>query len=137
MARLLAIDYGKRRCGVAVTDPLQMVANPLTTIDSSEIVQWLKAYVSQEPVERFVVGMALGAAGQPTDSTKGIQGFIQVLKNEIPSIPVDTVDESHTSQAAMEVMIAGGMPKSKRKKKGNVDKIAASIILQTYLEEHK
>lgn len=134
MARILGIDYGAKRVGVAATDLLQMIASPLTTIAESEIFKFLKSYLRDEDVEAIVVGYPTRWDGTDTHSTPLIRQFIQKLKDEFPSIEVYLEDEAHTSQKAMQAMVEGGMKKKDRRKKENLDKISASIILQSFLE---
>lgn len=134
MGRLVGIDYGTKRVGVAATDPLQIVASPLDVIHSSEIIDFLKKYAQNEEVEKFIVGWPTQDDGTATNNTPHVVGFIRILEKTFPNIPVIKEDESYTSKMAIQAMIAGGMKKKDRQKKGNVDKISATIILQSYME---
>lgn len=135
MARIIGIDYGKKRTGIAVTDPAQMIASPLTTVQAQETIKFLKEYVQKEAVETFVVGHAKTLQNEDSDSMQYIKPFVSRLQKQFPTIPVKMVDERFTSKMAQQAMITGGMKKSDRQNKGNVDKISASIILQSYLEQ--
>ncbi len=137
MSRVLAIDYGLKRTGLAVTDPLQMIASPLTTVLTADLLDFIKAYIQQEEVELFVIGMPRKLDNTPSSNTPHVLGFIKALHRDIPFIPVKEVDERFTSVMAMDAMIAGGMKKKDRQVKGNVDKISATIILQSYLSSVK
>ena len=134
MGRILAIDYGLKRTGVAATDPLQIIASPVDTIPTEEIVSWLKDYTSKEEVETIVVGMPTKLDGSETHTTNPVLKFVESLKAEI-AIPVILEDERFTSKMAQQSMIMSGMKKKERRKKENVDKISASIILHSYLEK--
>jgi putative Holliday junction resolvase len=134
MARILAIDYGSKRVGIAVTDPLQIIATALTTVGSHEVMAFLKDYTAKEPVERIVVGEAKNLDGTPAESARLIEPFVKGLKKTFPEIPVEMEDERFTSKIAFQSMIDSGMSKSKRRDKNMVDKISAVIILQSYLE---
>ena len=134
MARILAIDYGSKRVGLAVTDPLQIIATALTTVGSHEVIAYLRDYISKEPVECIVVGEAKNLDGTPAESAPLIQSFVKGLKKNFPAIPVELEDERFTSKMAFQSMIDSGMSKSKRRDKKMVDKISAVIILQSYLE---
>lgn len=133
MARILAIDYGEKRCGVAVTDESQIIASGLTTVDTTTILSWLKTYTVQEKVELFLIGEPKRMHGAPSDVEKHIQVFLKKLQEELPDIPVKRVDERFTSKIAFDTMIASGISKKKRKDKALVDQISATIILQDYL----
>jgi len=134
MARIMAIDYGKKRCGIAVTDPLQLIASGLTTVDSKELIWFLKQYVQKEPVALLVVGYPLNLDDSPTDATAAVEKFIRNFSKVFPDIPVETADERYTSAMAMEAMIAMGMKKQQRREKGMIDEISATILLQEYLQ---
>ncbi|MFT6214407.1 MAG: putative Holliday junction resolvase [Roseivirga sp.] len=134
MGRILAIDYGRKRVGLAVTDPLQIIASPLETVHSKDVIQYLKDYDLAENIESFVLGMPMNLNNQPTDATAGAQQFERLLKKNFPEKPVYLQDERFTSKMAMAAMIAGGMKKKDRREKGNIDKISAAIILQSFLE---
>lgn len=134
MGRLLAIDYGQRRCGIAVTDPMRIVANGLTTVDSSKLVEFIKGYIARETVDMIVVGKPTTMRGDDSDSNRYIGPGIGRLKKEIPDIPVVFYDERFTSVLAHRAMIDGGLKKSDRRNKGLVDEISATIILNDYLQ---
>ncbi len=134
MARLVAIDYGKKRVGIAVTDELQIIANPLTTVDAKEIISFLKDYIQREAVEGFVVGEAFNMDDTPSESAKYIEPFVKKLAKEFPEMMIARVDERYSSKRAVEAMVQGGLKKSKRRIKGNIDKVSAAIILQDYLQ---
>ena len=134
MARIVAIDYGNKRVGIAVTDPLKLIATPLETIANKDIFDFLKTYTQQNAVEAFVVGMPKKLDNTPTDVTSAVIGFVRKLQKEIPAIPVHTLDERFTSKMAFQAMIAGGLKKKDRQNKATVDKVSAAIILQSYLE---
>lgn len=137
MARLLAIDYGAKRTGLAVTDPLQLIATALETVPSHELLKYLKRYVEQEPVEAFIVGLPKRLDGTDTDNTPRVQRFVGHLQNALPHIPVIWHDERFTSVMAMQTMLANGSTKKDRREKGNLDKVSAAIILQSYMESKK
>ncbi|QNF33531.1 Holliday junction resolvase RuvX [Adhaeribacter swui] len=134
MARVVAIDYGNKRVGLAATDPLKLIANPLETVHAQEVITYLKAYVQREEVEAFVVGMPKKLDNTPTDVTSAVIGFVRKLQKEIPTIPVHTIDERFTSRMASRAMLAGGLKKKDRQNKATVDKVSAAIILQSFLE---
>lgn len=133
MARIICIDYGGKRTGIAVTDPLQIIASALTTIHSKDLVSFLKQYVQQEPVERILIGEPLNLDDSATHATPLVKAAIAQLKKAFPGIPIQTVDERYTSKMASRAMIDMGMKKKERRKKENVDQIAATIMLQEYL----
>lgn len=135
MGRILAIDYGTRRVGVAVTDPGQLIASPLTTVAAHELQAWLKKYVLAENVEAFVVGMPLALDGRPTDTTPHVVGLIRTLKRQFPDLRVYEIDERFTSRMAHQTMLAGGLGRQARQDKATVDKVSAAIILQSFLEQ--
>lgn len=137
MARLLAIDYGAKRTGIAVTDPLQLIATALETVPSHEMLKFLKAYVARELVEAFIVGLPKGLDGNDTDNTPRVRRFVTHLQNALPDIPVYWHDERFTSVMALQTMIANGSTKKDRRVKGNIDKVSAAIILQSYMESRK
>ncbi|WP_103865270.1 Holliday junction resolvase RuvX [Aquimarina sp. I32.4] len=133
MARILAIDYGGKRCGIAVTDESQIIASGLTTVDTKDLLQWLEGYVAKEEVELFIVGEPKRLHGEPSESEKLIQPFLEKLHKVLPTIPVKRIDERFTSKMAFDTMLASGISKKKRKDKALVDQISATIILQDYL----
>ncbi len=134
MGRILAIDYGRKRCGIAVTDPLKIIANGLETIATHKLMEFLKNYMSREQVELIVIGKPMQLNGQPSESMRYITPFVNRLKKEMPDMPIEMVDERFTSTIAHQAMIDGGMKKSDRRDKARVDSIAASIILNDYLQ---
>ena len=137
MSRILAIDYGKKRTGIAVTDILQMIANGLTTVATQDLMDFLLDYVKKEPVERIIVGHPKQMNNEDSENMKRIVPFVNQLKKKLPQIPVEMVDERFTSVLAHQAMIAGGLKKKARQDKALVDEISATIILQTYLESKK
>lgn len=136
MGRILAIDYGTKRTGFATTDPLKIIATSLETIQTNVAMQYVKDYVEKEDVECFVIGLPVGLDGKETDNTKPAQSFAKKLEKNFPNKPVHYIDERFTSKMAEASMISGGMKKKDRRVKGNVDKISATIILQSYLEQN-
>ncbi len=134
MGRIVGIDYGTKRVGLAVTDPLQIIASALDTIHSKDVIAYLKKYDSDEDIEAFVLGMPRKLDGTPTNATPLVQQFHRLLKKNFPEKPVYLHDERYTSKMALDAMIAGGVKKKDRREKGNIDKVSATIILQSYLE---
>ena len=134
MARILAIDYGLKRTGIAVTDPLQIIATGLTTIDSQGLIPFLKKYFLQEAVELIIIGEPKNWDESDTHATPLVKDIIKKLQKEFPQIALKTVDERYTSKMAKQAMIEMGMKKKDRQKKGNIDQIAATIMLQQYLK---
>ncbi len=133
MARILCIDYGKKRTGLAVTDPLQIIATALTTVETIELISFLKKYFQSENVELIIIGEPKNLDDSDTHATPLVNTFIKQLKKEFPLIPVEKVDERYTSKLASQAMIEMGMKKKDRQVKGNTDKIAATIMLQEFL----
>ncbi|WP_138433797.1 Holliday junction resolvase RuvX [Winogradskyella algicola] len=133
MGRILAIDYGTKRTGLAVTDPMQIIASGLTTVETKELIQYLKAYINSEDVEKFVVGEPKQMDNTASESEVHIQKFLEKLQKEIPQIPVVRVDERFTSKMAFQTMIDSGLKKKQRKNKALVDEISATLILQSFL----
>lgn len=134
MSRVLAIDYGKKRTGVAVTDILQIIANGLTTVPTHELMDFILKYVQQEPVERIIVGHPKQMNNEDSENMRRIIPFVNQLKKKLPNIPIEFVDERFTSVLAHQTMLAGGLKKKERQNKALVDEISATIILQSYLE---
>lgn len=134
MGRLLAIDYGRRRCGIAVTDIMRIVVTGLTTVPTSSLIDWMKRYISTEPVDTIVVGLPRTLAGEPSESMRYITPGIRALQKAIPDIPVVFFDERFTSAIAHRAMIDSGMRKMQRRDKATVDTMAAAIILNDYLQ---
>lgn len=133
MARIICIDYGGKRTGLAVTDPLQIIATALTTIETKELIPFLKKYFQQEQVELILIGMPTNWDDSDTHATPLVKAAIQKLTKEFPSIPIKEVDERYTSKLASRAMVEMGMKKKQRQVKGNVDQVAATIMLQEYL----
>ena len=133
MGRIVAIDYGTRRTGVAVTDPEQLIASPLETVPTHELMNYLQAYFIQEQVDLLVVGHPRRMDYSESDSMKHIRFFVGAFRKRFINIPVEYVDERFSSSLAKDALVSGGMKKSQRELKGNVDKVSAAIILQTYL----
>ena len=134
MDRLIGIDYGRKRVGVAVSDPLGIFASALDTVHSAKIIEYLKTYAQNENVVKFVVGYPMNMNGRPSEADADVDVFLRTLKNAFPDIPVVTEDERFTSVLAHRAMIDGGMKKKDRRDKENVDKISAAIILQSYMD---
>ncbi|MBR5686273.1 MAG: Holliday junction resolvase RuvX [Muribaculaceae bacterium] len=134
MGRIIGIDYGRKRTGVAVTDPLKIVAGNLATVPTHTLMQFLKDYMAKEEVERIVVGQPSQLNGEPSESMRYITPFVNRLKKELPDMPVVMYDERFTSSIAHQAMLDGGMKKSDRRDKSRVDAIAATIILNDYLQ---
>ena len=133
MGRILALDYGKRRIGVAATDELQLIASGLTTVLTPEIFKFLKKYVSEEKVDRFIVGEPKQMDNTPSESEAFIAPFLRKLEELFPDIPIERQDERFSSKMAFQTMIDSGLSKKKRRNKALVDEISATIILQAYL----
>lgn len=133
----MAIDYGQKRTGIAVTDPLRIVANGLTTVSSHEVISYLTQYVTNEQVDLFVVGEPRDMMNKPSDASRFTEPFVKRLSKAFPHIPVERYDERFTSRMAFQTMIDAGLGKKKRQDKALVDTISATIILQSYLEHHK
>ncbi|MBE3086403.1 MAG: Holliday junction resolvase RuvX [Bacteroidetes bacterium] len=131
---MLAIDYGTKRIGLAVTDPLQIFASPLNTVSPNEFDNFISGYLKTEEVEAFVIGYPVQMNNQPSESVKYINPFIKKLKKAFPEKHIHLVDERFTSQMALRTMIDGGVKKRDRQDKSMVDKISASIILQSFLD---
>ena len=134
MGRILAIDYGRKRVGLAVTDELRIIANSLETVHSKDVIEYLKMYTSKENVECFVVGEPKQMNNTKSDSAKFVEPFVKLLQRTFPSIPVKRMDERFTSKIAFQTMIDAGLKKKDRQNKALVDSISATIILQSYLE---
>ena len=137
MGRILAIDYGKKRTGIAVTDTLQLIANGLETVATHTLLQYLKDYISKEPVDTIVVGLPKRLNGEPSESMRYIKPFLAQLAKEMPQIPVEMYDERFTSVIAHRAMLDGGMKKTARRDKAIVDEISATIILNDFLESRR
>ena len=137
MSRILAIDYGRKRTGVAVSDAMQIIANGLTTVPTHELLDFITGYVQKEPVERILVGLPKQMNNEASESMKYIDPFVRSLKKRLPEIPVEFVDERFTSVLAHRTMLEAGLNKKDRHNKALVDEISATIILQTYLESKR
>ena len=135
MGRLLAIDYGRKRCGIAVTDPLQLIATGLKTVPAAELMDFLKQYTQKEQVDTFVVGHAKQMDATDSESMQYIRPFVEKLKIEFATTPVEMVDERFTSKIAFQAMIDGGLKKKQRQDKALIDTVSATIILQSYMEQ--
>lgn len=134
MDRIIGIDYGRKRIGVAVSDPLRIFASALETVQSAKIIEYLQKYAEQETIVRFVVGYPINMNGQPSEAAADVEVFLKQLAKHFPDIPVTLEDERFTSVLAHRAMIDGGMKASERRYKASVDKISAAIILQSYLD---
>jgi putative Holliday junction resolvase len=137
MGRVLAIDYGVKRTGIAVTDPLRIIATALETVSSADLLSFIKTYCAKEAVDEFVIGMPKTLKNEDSENAARVRVFIVALKNAFPEKRVYEVDERFTSSMAQRAMIDGGMKKKDRQVKGNVDKISATIILQSFLEAQR
>ena len=133
MARIICIDYGGKRCGLAVTDPLQIIATALTTVATKDLYTYLASYFANEPVELILIGEPLNLDDTPTHATPLVKKAIVELTKKFPTIPIITVDERFSSKNAVRAMVEMGMKKKDRRDKKNVDQIAATILLQEYL----
>lgn len=137
MSRLLSIDYGKKRTGIAVSDPLQIIANGLTTVETSKLFEFLEDYLKKEEVESIIVGLPKQMSGELSENMKRIEPFVNRLKKLYPNINIEYFDERFTSKLAHQAMIDGGLKKQDRKNKELVDEISATIILQGYMESRR
>ena len=137
MARILSVDYGKKRCGLAVTDPLQIVPGGLATVPTSELMAFLKEYTAREKVELVVVGEPKQPNGQPSENLARVRAFVAEFRKQMPHIPVEFYDERFTSVLAHKAMLDGGLRKKARQDKALVDEISATIILQDYMNAKK
>lgn len=137
MSRILAVDYGKKRCGIAVTDPLKIIAGGLATVATSELLSFIKDYTTREQVETIVVGEPKQPNGQPSENLPRVRGFVAQLKKMMPTMPVEYYDERFTSVLAHKAMIDGGLKKKARQNKALVDEISATIILQDYMNSKR
>lgn len=136
MSRILAIDYGLRRTGIAVTDPLKIIATGLTTAPTAELMDFLVRYCQQEPVELFVVGLPLYPDGNPAQIAGAVDEFVEKLRKQFPDKPVVRQDERYTSNEAKRIILQSGVKKQKRRDKSLVDKIAAALILEQYMQDN-
>lgn len=136
MSRIMAIDYGKKRTGIAVTDPAQIIANGLTTVETNKLLGFISGYTSKESVERFVVGKPKQLNNEDSENMNRVQQFVNALRKRYPDIPIEMIDERFTSVLAHRTMIDGGLKKKARQNKALVDEISATIILQSYMESN-
>ena len=137
MARILSIDYGKKRTGIAVTDPLQIIAGGLATVSTSELFDYLQAYIAREQVEMIVIGEPRQPNGEPSENLARVQQFVNRWRKAVPQIPIQFYDERFTSVLAHQAMLDGGLKRKARQNKGLVDEISATIILEDYLRSRK
>ncbi len=137
MARILSIDYGKKRTGLAVTDPLQIIASGLVTVATSELFDYLRAYIAKEAVERIVIGEPKQADGSPSENMERIKQFVNRWRKAVPDVPIEFYDERFTSVLAHKAMLDGGLRKKARQNKALVDEISATIILQDYMNSRR
>lgn len=137
MARIMAIDYGNKRCGIAVTDTLQIIANGLTTVGSGELLDFIRNYIAREPVECIVLGKPKQVNNKPSENMRYVTAFINTLHKHLPDVKVELYDERFTSVLAHRIMIDAGLGRKARANKELVDEISATIILQDYLESKK
>ena len=137
MARILSIDYGKKRTGLAVTDPLQIIAGGLATVATSELFSYLQAYIQREQVEMIVIGEPRQPNGEPSENLARVQQFVNRWRKAVPQVPIEYYDERFTSVLAHQAMLDGGLKKKARQNKGLVDEISATIILEDYLRSKK
>ncbi|MFV0365180.1 MAG: Holliday junction resolvase RuvX [Mangrovibacterium sp.] len=137
MGRILAIDYGKKKVGLAVTDPLQIIANKLTTVASNEITKFLADYFAKEDVERVIIGYPTQMNNEPSESVRYINPFLVNFQRKFPDMPIEQVDERFTSKMAFQTMIDAGLKKKARQNKETIDAVSATIMLQSYLETKK
>ena len=134
MGRILAIDYGSKRTGLAVTDPMRIIATALETVESPKLIEYLKSYFKKEAVDEVVIGMPKQLNNQDSESAPLVRKFVEVFKTTFPDKPIELADERFTSAQAHRTMLDGGMNKKNRQIKGNVDKIIATLILQNYMQ---
>lgn len=137
MSRIVAIDYGRKRTGIAVSDPMQLIANGLTTVPTHQLLKFIEDYVSRETVERILVGLPKQMNNEDSENMKNIEPFVRSLKKRFPELPVEYVDERFTSVLAHRTMLEAGLKKKNRQNKALVDEISATIILQSYLESKR
>jgi putative Holliday junction resolvase len=137
LARILSIDYGKKRTGLAVTDPLQIIAGGLATVATSELFDYLQAYIAREQVEMIVIGEPRQPNGEPSENLARVQQFVNRWRKAVPQVPIQFYDERFTSVLAHQAMLQGGLKKKDRQNKALVDEISATIILEDYLRSRK
>lgn len=136
MGRIMALDYGGKRCGLAVTDPGRIIATGLTTVETPKLLEFILDYYKKEPVDLLVVGIPYRADGSLSLIVNQIRTFLDRLNKALPELPIEGVDESYTSQQAMQSLVQAGVPKKKRRQKELIDKVSATLILQRYMEEN-
>ncbi|HAE13220.1 MAG TPA: Holliday junction resolvase RuvX [Chitinophagales bacterium] len=134
MGRILAIDHGKKRCGIAVTDPMRMIGSPLTTVDTEKVFEFLHDYFQKETVDLLLVGYPTNIQGEATDATPLVDRFIEQCRKKFPSLELRTWDESFSSRKAMQTLVQSGVKKKDRRQKGALDQVSAAVILQEYLQ---
>lgn len=134
MPRLLAIDYGKKRTGIAVTDPLQLIATGLTTVDTAQLIPFLKNYFEQESVELVLIGMPVSLRNEDTHATPLVKQFMVLFQKHFPNMPIKTLDERYTSKMATRTLIDSGLKKKDRQNKALLDEVSATILLQGYMQ---
>ncbi|MHA7110137.1 Holliday junction resolvase RuvX [Sunxiuqinia elliptica] len=137
MGRILAIDYGRKRVGLAVTDPLQLIANKLTTVRTHDILDFLKDYFEKENVEKVIIGYPLQMNNEASEAVQYINPFLKRFQKLFPDMPIEQVDERFTSKMAFQTMLDAGLKKKDRQNKGTIDAVSATIILQSYMEQQK
>lgn len=137
MGRILAIDYGKKRTGIAVTDTMQLIASGLTTVATHELFDFLKKYFGEEPVERVVIGLPKQMNNEESENAKRVKEFVNRFKKQMPTIPVEMIDERFTSVLAQRTIIEAGLKRKDRQNKALVDEVSATIILQSYMESKR
>lgn len=135
MGRIMAVDYGGKRCGIAVTDPQRIIASGLDTVHPNELIPFIQEYAKREPLDLLVVGLPYRMDGSLSPIAEQIKGFLDKLSKAIPELAIDGIDESYSSQQAVQALIQSGVPKKKRRQKELVDKVSATLILQRYMEE--
>lgn len=135
--RILSVDYGRKRTGLAVTDPLQLIAGGLATVATSELFDYLKNYIAKEPVERIVIGEPRQPNGTPSENMSRVEQFVNRWRKAVPDVPIEYYDERFTSVLAHQAMLQGGLRKKTRQDKALVDEISATIILQGYMESRR
>ncbi len=135
--RILAVDYGRKRTGLAVTDPLQIIAGGLATVSTSELFEYLQAYIAKEPIERIIIGEPRQPNGEPSENLARVQQFVNRWRKAMPQVPIEYYDERFTSVLAHQAMLDGGLKKKARQNKALVDEISATIILQNYMESRR
>ncbi|MCE7864518.1 MAG: Holliday junction resolvase RuvX [Bacteroidetes bacterium CHB5] len=137
MGRLLAIDYGTKRTGLAVTDPLKIIATALDTVETTTLLKYLSDYFKKEQVEAVVIGLPKKLNNTDSETAPAVRSFVEKFKSTFPEVPISTIDERFTSSIAQQAMLAGGAKKKDRQAKGNVDKISAVLILQDFLTVYR